>query len=63
LKKHIPYVAQSFLSGAAIPLMKLSISYEDVQSSGKIETATGSVKTVLGAEEKQTVITPPGMQK
>jgi hypothetical protein len=43
--------------------MKLSISYEDVQTSGNKETATGSVKTVLGAEEKQKVITSPGMQK
>jgi hypothetical protein len=27
--------------------MKLSISYKDVQTSGKKETATGSVRTVL----------------
>ena len=33
-------VAESFLSGAAIPPMKLSISYEDVQTSGNKETAT-----------------------
>jgi hypothetical protein len=43
--------------------MKLRISYEDVQTSGKKETATGSVRTVLGAVEKQIVITSPGMQK
>jgi hypothetical protein len=43
--------------------MKLHISYEDVQMSGNKEAATGSVKTVLVAEEKQKVITSLGMQK
>ena len=36
-------VAPSYLSGVAIPPMKLSISYEHVQTSGKKETATGTV--------------------
>jgi hypothetical protein len=52
----------AFLSGAAIPPMKLSISYVDVQTSGNKETATGNVKTGLGAVEKQKVIVSPGMQ-
>jgi hypothetical protein len=42
--------------------MELSISYEDVQMSGNKEITTGSVKTVLEAEEKK-VIPSHVMQK